>query len=210
MKRGWDTTQRRELLVRYAHSGGPTPGPATSGDRVPTSKVRSSRRSDVGWMPGSQPTGAAILLGPGLRPISHKPPPLVLRIALSLQCLLRVCDHESLKQTQQTLRYLKSGNLILRTENTGMPLPQEGPGSGGEQPTLLGRSNGQAPAGHFLFLVDIAPARTRLSSVHTRGLMLPWPSSEQEVLAVSLPGSVPTGMCYCHQGPCNLAHLLPP
>lgn len=113
MKRGWDTTQRRELLVHYAHSGGPTPGPATSGDRVPTSKVRSSRRSDVGWMPGSQPTGAAILLGPGLRPISHKPPPLVLRIALSLQCLLRVCDHESLKQAQQTLRYLKSGNLIL-------------------------------------------------------------------------------------------------
>ena len=70
-------------------------------------------RSDVGWMPGSQPIGAAILLGPGLRPISCKPPPLVLRIALSLQCLLRVCDHESLKQAQQTLRYLKSGNLIL-------------------------------------------------------------------------------------------------
>jgi len=39
--------------------------------------------------------------------------------------------------------------------------------------------------------------------------MLPWPSSEQEALAVSLPGSVPTGMCYCHQGPRNLAHLLP-
>lgn len=50
--------------------------------------------------------------------------------------------------------------------------------------------------GHFLFLVATAPARTRLSSGRTRGLMLPWPSSEQQVLAISLPGSVLTGVCY--------------
>lgn len=91
----------------------------------------------------------------------------------------------------------------------GMPLPQEGPGSGGEQPTIPGRSSGQAPAGHFLFLVATAPARTRLSSERTRGLMLPWPSSEQQVLAISLPGSVLTGVCYCHQGPHKLPRLLP-
>lgn len=77
------------------------------------------------------------------------------------------------------------------------------------QPTLLGRLHGQAPAGHFLFLVDTAPARTRLSSVCTEGLMFPWPSSEQEVLAISLPRSVPTGMCHSHQGPCKPVHLVP-
>ena len=39
--------------------------------------------------------------------------------------------------------------------------------------------------------------------------MFPWPSSEQEVLAISLPRSVPTGMCHFHQGPRNPVHLVP-